>query len=253
MSRYFVMVLFLCIHNLIFGIKLIDLENIDFYRSLEKQDLLFIIHLLEREKYLNQKDELFTYIDLANQALIEKGIQVLDGNDKLDDMQLINPLQRDNLDNYNSSKFVLKASKALNIFVFFDDLDGFLKTLDGRRVGVSDGNFVILEQVFFKGYNDVASEHATIEIYEKSILSPDFNKLILDKLGFFVYVGELNKKIYFNDIAKLSKGELLFLFYELFPISRLKGIKDWYDFGFTSIIREIKKVYNIRINSRKLK
>ncbi|ACH94767.1 hypothetical protein ACE4V3_01625 [Borrelia recurrentis] len=253
MSRYFVMVLFLCIHNLIFGIKLINLESIDFYRSLEKQDLLFIIHLLEREKYLNQKDELFTYIDLANQALIEKGTQVLGGNDKLDDMQLINSLQRDNLDNYNSSKFVLQASKALNIFVFFDDIDGFLKTLDGRRVSFSDGNFVILDQVSFKGYNNVASEHSTIEIYEKSILNPDFNKLILDKLGFFVYIGELNKKIYFNDIVKLSKGELLFLFYELFPISRLKGIKDWYDFGFTSIIREIKKVYNTRINSRKLK
>ncbi|WP_024653504.1 hypothetical protein [Borrelia persica] len=251
MSRYFIIVLVFCISNFAFGINLIDLENIDFYRSLEKEDLLFIIRLLEREKYLNPKDELFTYVDLANQALSEKSVYVFSDNDELDDVQGINSLKR--TDSYHSTKLVLKASRELNILVYFDEGDGFLKTLDGRHVGVREGNFVILDHVSLKGYDDVANEHSTIEIYEKSISNPDFSKLVLDKLGFFVYVGELNKKIYVNDISKLSKNELLFLFYELFPISRLKGIKDWYEFGFKSILREVKKVYNVRINSRKVK
>ncbi|AHH12553.1 Hypothetical protein BHO_0061900 [Borrelia hermsii YBT] len=246
MSRYFITILFFFIHGFIFGI---NLESVDFYRSLDKEELLFVIHLLEREKNLTQKNEFFTYIDLAKQVLTERGVQVLSGGNELDGMHHINILQRP--ENYNSSKFVLKASKDLNIFVYFDGSDRFLKTLDGRNVGVQDGNFVILEPVSFKGYDNVSSEHTTIEIYETSILSPDFSKFVLDKLKPFVYVRELNKRVYLDDISKLSKGELLFLFYELFPISRLKGLQDWYNFGFSSILREIKKVYDIRINARK--
>ncbi|UPA18012.1 hypothetical protein bpuCAU1_000536 [Borrelia puertoricensis] len=248
MGRYFITILIFFVHGFSFGI---NLESIDFYRSLEKKDLLFVIHLLERERYLTQKNELFTYIDLAKQVLSEMGFEVLSGGNKLDGIQHINTLQRP--ENYNSLKFVLKASKSLDIFVYFDDNDGFLKTLDGRNVGIQDGKFMILEPISFKSYDSLSNDHTTIEIYEMSIENPDFSKFVLDKLKPFVYIGELNKRVYFDDISKLSKGELLFLFYELFPLARLKGINDWYDFGFSSILREIKKIYNVKINSRKIK
>ncbi|APR64980.1 hypothetical protein baBA2_000523 [Borrelia anserina] len=249
MGRYFLVILITFIHSFVFGI---NLEDIDFYRSLEKKDLLLVIHLLEREQYFTQKNELFTYIDLAKQALAERDVQFVSGSDELDEIQHINnTLQRPK--NFDSSKFILKASKALNTSIYFDSGDGFLKTLDGRNVGIQDGNFVILDSVSFKAYDGVSSEYTTIEIYEKSILNPDFSKLVLDKLEPFVYVGELNKRVYFDDILKLSKEELLFLFYELFPISKLKGIKDWYDFGFSSMLRKIQEMYNVIINSRKVK
>ncbi|UPA16387.1 hypothetical protein bcCo53_000529 [Borrelia coriaceae] len=249
MIRYFVTILIFFIHSFVFGI---NLESINFYRSLEKKELLFMLHLLERERYLTQNDELLTYIDLIKEVLIEKHVQVLNGSDGSGDIQHGNSPQRPK--NYNGAKFVLKASQALNIFVYFDVNDGFLKTLDGRNVGIQDGNFVILESLSFKGYDNVSREHSTIEVYEASVLNPDFSKFILDKLQKpFIYIEELNKRVYLDDISKLSKGELLFVFYELFPIARLKGIKDWYDFGFSSILREIKKIYNMKINSRKIK
>ncbi|MCD2372185.1 hypothetical protein LRB25_04670, partial [Borreliella burgdorferi] len=52
-----------------------------------------------------------------------------------------------------------------------------------------------------------------------------------------------------NDIPKLSKEELLFLFYELFPASKLKSLKDWNDFGFSSISKALNKIYSEKINS----
>ena len=81
-----------------------------------------------------------------------------------------------------------------------------------------------------------------LRFIRQSILNPDFNKFRLDETGSFVLLSEFNKKVYLDDIQSLSKIELLFLFYELFPISKLKGVKDWYDFGFLSILKEIKKL-----------
>ncbi|AWG42901.1 hypothetical protein CR532_02785 [Candidatus Borreliella tachyglossi] len=243
MNRYFFIILIFFIHGFIFGI---DLESIDFYRSLEKKELIFVIHLLEREKYFSSNSKLLTYIGLAKEALAERNIRVLEGDNKLGDM----PKQ---LKNYKDSKLVLSASRALNMLVYCDVSDGFLKTLDGRNVGIQDGNFVILGSEPINRYYDVSNEYTTVEIYKTSILNPDFSKFILDKSGSFVYIGEFNKKVYLDDVSNLSREELLFLFYELFPISKLKGVKDWYDFGFLSILKEVKKTYNIAINSRRIK
>ncbi|BCR21953.1 hypothetical protein [Borrelia sp. HM] len=251
MFKYFTIIIsVLFIHGSIFGI---DLNNINFYRYLENTELLLVIQLLEREKHFSQNNELFTYIDLANQALTEKGIKIINENTNLDSMQHNNDLKY--LKNCKNTKFILKASKDLNLFIYCDGNDGFFKTLDGRNIGFQDGKFVILDPLPFKGYENISSEHSTIEIYNASILEPDFSKFILDKYGPYVYVEELNKKVYFDDIAKLSNEESLFLFYDLFPVSRLKGIKDWYEFGFSSILKQIKKAYNIEIslNARKIK
>ncbi len=62
---------------------------------------------------------------------------------------------------------------------------------------------------------------------------------------------DFNKNVYLNDIPKLSKEELLFLFYELFPVSKLKSLKDWNDFGFSSILKVLNKIYSEKINSRR--
>ncbi|AHH04877.1 hypothetical protein BmHoA_00545 [Borrelia miyamotoi] len=250
MYMYFAIIFILFIQGFIFGI---NLESIDFYRSLEKKELLRVLYLLDRDKYFTKNNELFTYIDLAKQALIERGVKILSGSDKSDNVQNISDLKH--LKNCNNAKFISKASEALNIFIYCDDNDGFLKTLDGRNIGIQDGNFVILNSLPFKGYDGISRGHSTIEIYNASILYPDFSKFLLDKSGSFVYVEEFNKRVYFNDISKLSKEELLFLFYELFPVSRLKGVKDWYDFGFSSILKEVKKAYNIEmnLNARKMK
>ncbi len=101
-------------------------------------------------------------------------------------------------------------------------------------------------------YDDVPSEYTTIEIYNKSILMPNLNKFLLDKrLNPFIYLEDFNKNVYLNDIPKLSKEELLFLFYELFPVSKLKSLKDWNDFGFSSISKALNKIYSEKINSIK--
>ena len=252
MFRYFTIIIsFLFIHGFIFGI---DLKNINFYRYLENTELLLVIRLLEREKHFSQNNELFTYIDLAKQALSEKGIKIIKESTSLDSMQHNNDLRF--LKNCNkNTKFILKASKDLNLFIYCDGNDGFLKTLDGRNIGIRDGKFVILDPLSFKGYEHISSEHSTIEIYNASVLEPDFSKFSIDKYGPFIYVEEFNKKVYFDDISKLSNEEVLFLFYDLFPVSRLKGIKDWYEFGFSSILKEIKKAYNVAmsLNARKIK
>ncbi|WKC58084.1 hypothetical protein [Borrelia sp. P9F1] len=244
MNKFFLSILIFFIQGFVFGI---DLEDIDFYRGLDREELVFVIHLFEREKYLSQNSNLLTYIDLAREALAERNIRVLQG----DIAGGIQSLRRP--DAYSSARLVLSASRALNILVYCDGKDRFLKTLDGRNVGVQNGNFVILDSFHSKSYGDAPSEYTTIEIYEKSILNPNFNKFVLDKTGSFVYISELDKKVYLDDISSLSRMELLFLFYELFPISKLKSLKDWYDFGFSSIHKEIKKAYNVEINSRRIK
>ncbi|UGQ17323.1 hypothetical protein [Borrelia sp. RT1S] len=247
MNKFFLVILIFFIHGFVFGI---DLEDIDFYRSLDREELVFVIHLFEREKYLSQNGNLLTYIDLAREALAERNIRVLQG-DRVGDVQHVESLRRP--DGYSSARLALSASKALNILVYCDGKDRFLKTLDGRNVGVQSGNFVILDSFHSKSYGDAPNEYTTIEIYKESILNPNFNKFALDQTGSFVYISELDKKVYLDDVSNLSRVELLFLFYELFPISKLKSVGDWYDFGFSSILKEIKKAYNLEINSRRIK
>ena len=55
MNKCFLIILIFFIHGFVFGI---DLENIDFYRSLDRKELVFVIHLFEREKYLSQNSKL---------------------------------------------------------------------------------------------------------------------------------------------------------------------------------------------------
>ncbi|QMU99300.1 hypothetical protein F0310_02620 [Borrelia sp. A-FGy1] len=246
MNKFFLFILIFFIQVFVFGI---DLENIDFYRALDRRELVLVIHLFEREKYLSQNSKLLIYIDLAKEALAEKDIRIVQDKNRVGEKSYIESLRRP--ENYSSEKFVLNVSKALNILIYFDSKDRILKTLDGRNIGIEDGKFVILDSFYKKSYGDVSKEHTTIEIYEVSILNPDFNKFRLDKVGSFVFLSEFNKKVYFNNISSLSNIEILFLFYELFPISKLKGIKDWFDFGFLSILKEIKKVYSLEIDSRR--
>ncbi|UER67697.1 hypothetical protein LKV13_02695 [Borrelia sp. BU AG58] len=247
MNKCFLIILIFFVHGFTFGT---DLEDIDFYRSLDRKELVLVIHLLEREKYLSQDGNISTYVGLAKEALAERDIRVLQ-DDKVGDLQHAESLRRP--DSYSSAKLALNVTEALNILVYCDSEDRFLKTLDGRNVGFQNGNFVILDSFHVKSYGDAPSEHTTIEIYKESILNPNFNRFESDKDGPFVYISEFDKKVYLGDISSLSRMELLFLFYELFPIAKLKSTKDWYDFGFSSILKEIKKAYNVETNSRRIK
>ncbi|WNY69660.1 hypothetical protein [Borreliella andersonii] len=232
--------------NFSFGI---DLNDIDFYRSLEKEELIFFINLLKREQLVLANSCALEYVELAYKALKEKNINLLLKNDK----ELVVGNNADRLVQskaYNNARFIFKATKDLNTLVHISG-DGFLKTLDGRNVGFKDNKFIILGSFLNNDfYDDVPSEYSTIEIYNKSILMPNLNKFLLDKRSNpFVYLEDFNKNVYLNDIPKLSKEELLFLFYELFPVSKLKSLKDWNDFGFSSISKALNKIYSEKINS----
>nr|QBK62814.1 hypothetical protein EZU67_06730 [Borrelia miyamotoi] len=87
---YFAIIFILFIQGFSFGI---NLESIDFYRSLEKKELLRVLYLLYRDKYFTKNNELFTYIDLAKQALIERGVTILSGSDQSDNVQNISDLK----------------------------------------------------------------------------------------------------------------------------------------------------------------
>ncbi|AIJ29885.1 hypothetical protein [Borreliella valaisiana] len=227
----------------------IDLNDFDFYRSLEKEELMFLINLLKREQLTLANSCALEYIELAHKALKEKNINSLFKNNKelvLDSN--INHLRQSKA--YNNARLIFSAAKDLNTLVHIGK-DGLLKTLDGRNVGVNNNKFIILDS-FLNNYfyDDVPSEYTTIEIYNKSILKPNLNKFLLDKRSNpFVYLEDFNKNVYLNDIPKLSKEELLFLFYELFPASKLKSLKDWNDFGFSSILKALNKIYSKKINS----
>ncbi|WP_151073577.1 hypothetical protein [Borreliella turdi] len=227
----------------------IDLNDFDFYRSLEKEELLFIINLLNREQLTLTNSCASKYIELAYKALKEKNINLLSKNDKeLAVDSNIKHLRQSKV--YNNARLIFNATKNLNALVHISK-DGLLKTLDGRNVGVKDNKFVILDSFLNNDfYNDMPSEYTTIEIYNKSIIMPNLNKFLLDKRSNpFVYLEDFNKNVYLNDLPKLSKGELLFLFYELFPVSKLKSLKDWNDFGFSSILKALNKIYSEKINS----
>ncbi|AFU74827.1 hypothetical protein BafHLJ01_0580 [Borreliella afzelii HLJ01] len=229
----------------------IDLNDFNFYRSLEKEELMFFINLLKREQLTLANSCALEYIELAYKALKEKNINLLLKNDKeLTVDSNIKHLRESKV--YNNARLIFNATKDLNTLVHISK-DGLLKTLDGRNVGFKDNKFIILDSFLNNDfYNDVPSEYTTIEIYNKSILMPNLNKFILDKRSNpYVYLEDFNKKVYLNDIPKLSKEELLFLFYELFPISKLKSLKDWNDFGFSSISKTLNKIYFEKINSKK--
>nr|WP_267915134.1 hypothetical protein [Borreliella garinii] len=229
----------------------INLNDFDFYRSLEKEELMFLINLLKREQLTLANSCALEYIELAYKALKEKNINLLLKNDKeLTVDSNIKHLRESKV--YNNARLIFNATKDLNTLVHISK-DGLLKTLDGRNVGFKDNKFIILDSFLNNDfYNDVPSEYTTIEIYNKSILMPNLNKFILDKRSNpYVYLEDFNKKVYLNDIPKLSKEELLFLFYELFPISKLKSLKDWNDFGFSSISKALNKIYSEKINSKK--
>ncbi|APQ15049.1 hypothetical protein BLA33_01610 [Borreliella garinii] len=229
----------------------INLNDFDFYRSLEKEELMFLINLLKREQLTLANSCALEYIELAYKALKEKNINLLLKNDKeLTVDSNIKHLRESKV--YNNARLIFNATKDLNTLVHISK-DGLLKTLDGRNVGFKDNKFIILDSFLNNDfYNDVPSEYTTIEIYNKSILMPNLNKFILDKRSNpYVYLEDFNKKVYLNDIPKLSKEELLFLFYELFPISKLKSLKDWNDFGFSSISKTLNKIYSEKINSKK--
>ncbi len=55
--------------NFSFGI---DLNDFDFYRSLEKEELIFFINLLKREQLVLENSCALEYIELAYKALKEK-------------------------------------------------------------------------------------------------------------------------------------------------------------------------------------
>ncbi|WKC78995.1 hypothetical protein QIA30_03205 [Borreliella turdi] len=227
----------------------IDLNDFDFYRSLEKEELLFIINLLNREQLTLANICASKYIELAYKALKEKNINLLSKNDKeLASDSNIKHLRQSKV--YNNARLIFNATKNLNALVYISK-DGLLKTLDGRNVGVKDNKFVILDSFLNNDfYNDIPSEYTTIEIYNKSITMSNLNKFLLDRRSNpFVYLEDFNKNVYLNDLPKLSKGELLFLFYELFPVSKLKSLKDWNDFGFSSILKALNKIYSEKINS----
>nr|WP_267508264.1 hypothetical protein [Borreliella afzelii] len=227
----------------------IDLNDFNFYRSLEKEELMFFINLLKREQLTLANSCALEYIELAYKALKEKNINLLK-NDKELTVDSNKHLRESKV--YNNARLIFNATKDLNTLVHISK-DGLLKTLDGRNVGFKDNKFIILDSFLNNDfYNDVPSEYTTIEIYNKSILMPNLNKFILDKRSNpYVYLEDFNKKVYLNDIPKLSKEELLFLFYELFPISKLKSLKDWNDFGFSSISKTLNKIYFEKINSKK--
>ncbi|WNY64157.1 hypothetical protein QIA00_02645 [Borreliella americana] len=232
--------------NFSFGI---DLNDLNFYRNLEKEELIFFINLLKREQLVLGNSCALEYIELAYKALKEKNINLLLKNDK----ELAVDNNTEHLERskaYNNARLIFKATKDLNALVHISG-DGLLKTLDGRNLGVKDNKFIILDSFLNNDfYDNVPSEYTTIEIYNKSILTPNLNKFLLDKRSNpFIYLEDFNKKVYLNDIPKLSKEELLFLFYELFPVSKLKSLKDWNDFGFSSISKALNKIYSEKINS----
>ncbi|QUG72949.1 hypothetical protein FOV35_01630 [Borreliella afzelii] len=228
----------------------IDLNDFNFYRNLEKEELMFFINLLKREQLTLANNCALEYIELAYKALKEKNINLLLKNNKELPADSYEHLRQSKV--YNNARLIFKATKDLNTLVHISK-DGFLKTLDGRNVGVKDNKFIILDSFLNNDfYDDVSSEYTTIEIYNKSILMPNLNKFLLDKRSNpFVYLEDFNKNVYLNDIPKLSKEELLFLFYELFPVSKLKSLKDWNDFGFSSILKVLNKIYSEKINSRR--
>ncbi|SCW28211.1 hypothetical protein SAMN02983004_00323 [Borreliella japonica] len=242
--------IFYLIFSFTFGFG-IDLNDFSFYRSLEKEELMFLINLLKREQLTLVNSCALEYIELAYKALKEKNINSLLKNDK--ELAVDNNIRHSIQSKvYNNARLIFNATKDLNTLVYISK-DGFLKTLDGRNVGVKDNKFIILDSFLNNDfYDNVPREYTTIEIYNKSILMPNLNKFLLDKrLNPFVYLEDLNKNVYLNDIPKLSKEELLFLFYELFPVSKLKSLKDWNDFGFSSIFKALNKVYSEKINSRR--
>ncbi|MBB6031341.1 hypothetical protein HNR35_000305 [Borreliella spielmanii] len=228
----------------------IDLNDFNFYRSLEKEELIFFINLLKREQLVLANSSALEYIELAYKALKEKNKNLLLKNEKELAVDSNKHLRQSKV--YNNSRLIFNATKDLNALVYISK-DGFLKTLDGRSVGVKDNKFIILDSFLNNDfYDNVTSEYTTIEIYNKSILMPNLNKFLLDKrLNPFVYLEDFNKNVYLNDIPKLSKEELLFLFYELFPVSKLKSLKDWNDFGFSSILKALNKIYSEKINSKR--
>ncbi|WNY66876.1 hypothetical protein [Borreliella lusitaniae] len=240
--------IFYLIFSVTFGFG-IDLNDFNFYRSLEKEELMFLINLLKREQAALSNSFALEYIELAYKALKEKNINLLLKNDKKLAVGGNKHLKQSKA--YNNARLIFSATKDLNTLVHMSR-DGFLKTLDGRNVGVKDNKFIILDSFLNNDfYSDVPNEYTTIEIYNKSILMPNLNKFLLDKrLNPFVYLEDFNKNVYLNDIPKLSKEELLFLFYELFPVSKLKSLKDWNDFGFLSILKALNKIYSEKINSR---
>ncbi|APS98721.1 hypothetical protein Bmayo_02655 [Borreliella mayonii] len=242
----------IAIFYLIFSVNFsfgIDLNDFDFYRSLEREELIFLINLLKREQLVLENSCALEYIELAYKVLKEKNINLLIKNDK----ELAVDSNTKHLRQskaYNNARLIFKATKDLNALVHISR-DGLLKTLDGRSVGVKENKFIILDSFLNNDfYGDVPSEYTTIEIYNKSILMPNLNKFLLDKRSNpFIYLEDFNKNVYLNDIPKLSKEELLFLFYELFPVSKLKSLKDWNDFGFSSILKSLNKIYSEKINS----
>ncbi|WKD00865.1 hypothetical protein QIA01_02645 [Borreliella americana] len=246
MKKNIVIFYLIFIVNFSFGI---DLNDLDFYRNLEKEELIFFINLLKREQLVLGNSCALEYVELAYKALKEKNINLLLKNDK----ELAVDNNAEHLERskaYNNARLIFKATKDLNVLVHISR-DGLLKTLDGRKVGVKNNKFIILDSFLSNDfYDDVPSEYTTIEIYNKSILMPNLNKFLLDKRSNpFIYLEDFNKKVYLNDILKLSKEELLFLFYELFPVSKLKSLKDWNDFGFSSISKALNKIYSEKINS----
>ncbi|WKC85437.1 hypothetical protein [Borreliella lusitaniae] len=240
--------IFYLIFSVTFGFG-IDLNDFNFYRSLEKEELMFLINLLKREQFALSNSFALEYIELAYKALKEKNINLLLKNDK--ELAVGGNKHLKQSKAYNNARLIFSATKDLNTLVHMSR-DGFLKTLDGRNVGFKDNKFIILDSFLNNDfYSDVPNEYTTIEIYNKSILMPNLNKFLLDKrLNPFVYLEDFNKNVYLNDIPKLSKEELLFLFYELFPVSKLKSLKDWNDFGFSSILKALNKIYYEKINSR---
>ncbi|AJA90645.1 hypothetical protein OY14_02635 [Borreliella chilensis] len=230
----------------------IDLNNFDFYRSLEKKELMFLINLLKREQITLANDCVLEYIEFAYKALKEKNVNLLLKNDReLAVDGNIKHLRQSEV--YNNARLIFNVTKDLNTLIYIDGKDGLLKTLDGRNVGFKDSKFVILDSFLNNDfYDNMPGEYTTIEIYNKSILMPNLNKFLLDKRSNpFVYLEDFNKNVYLSDIPKLSKEELLFLFYELFPVSKLKSLKDWNDFGFSSIFKALNKIYSEKINSRR--
>ncbi len=126
--------------NFSFGI---DLNDFDFYRSLEKEELIFFINLLKREQLVLENSCALEYIELAYKALKEKNINLLLKNDK----ELAVDNNTEHLVQskaYNNAKLIFNATKDLNTLVHIGK-DGLLKTLDGRNVGVKDNKFIILD------------------------------------------------------------------------------------------------------------
>ncbi len=137
----------------------IDLNDFNFYRSLEKEELMFFINLLKREQLTLANNCALEYIELAYKALKEKNINLLLKNNKELPADSDEHLRQSKV--YNNARLIFNATKDLNTLVHISK-DGFLKTLDGRNVGVKDNKFIILDSFLNNDfYDDVSSEYTT--------------------------------------------------------------------------------------------